>query len=221
MELVEAIESRRSIRGYKPDPIPKQVLSDLLQIAVRAPSALNMQPWKFIVVAGEALERLKRASMEKFESGETPHPEMPLPTPAGVYRERQVALAVQLFQALGIAREDKEKRNEWMKTGIRFFDAPAAIIISVDNELSSGLSLLDVGSVSQTIALTALIYGLGTCIEDQGVFYPEVVREVTGIPESQRIIISMSIGYPDWDFPTNKVETGREPAESCTTWCGT
>ena len=221
MELVEAIESRRSIRGYKPDPIPKQVLSDLLQIAVRAPSALNMQPWKFIVVAGEALERLKRASIEKFESGEAPHAETPVESYTGVYRERQVALAVQLFQALGIARGDREKRSEWAKKGIRFFDAPAAIIISIDNSLTSGLSLIDIGSVSQTIALIALNYGLGTCIEDAGVLYPEAVREVTGIPESQKIIISLSIGYHDWDFPTNKVESAREPAENCTTWCET
>lgn len=81
--------------------------------------------------------------------------------------------------------------------------------------------ILDIGAVTQTIALIALNYGLGTCIEDQGVFYPEVVREVTGIPQSQKIIISLAIGYPDWDFPANRVEAGREPAENCTTWCGT
>lgn len=220
MELIEAIKSRRSIRGYKSEPVPEQVLRDILRTAVRAPSAVNVQPWKFTIVVGEALERLNRASMERFESGEPPHPEMPLPAPSGIYKERQVALAIQLFQALGIAREDKEKRTDWMKKGIRFFDAPAAIIISVDSSLGSGLSLLDVGIVSQTIALVALHYGLGTCIEDQGVFYPEAVREVTGISESDKIIISLAIGYPDWDFPTNKVVSAREPAENCTNWCG-
>ena len=220
MELIEAIQSRMSVRGYKPEPVPKQILSDILETAVRAPSSVNRQPWKFTVVAGEVLERLNLASIERLEAGEATHPEVPIETVPGVYKERQVALAIQLFQALGITREDKEKRNEWLKKGIRFFDAPAAIIVTVDNEADSGLSLIDIGAVVQTIALAALNYGLGTCIEDQGVFYPETVRDVTGIPESQKIIIALAIGYTDWDYPTNKAQSSREPAENCTTWCG-
>ena len=69
---------------------------------------------------------------------------------------------------------------------------------------------LDIGAVMQTICLAALHYGLGTCIEDQGVMYPAVLRKFAGIPESRRIIISIAVGYPDWDFPANKVESARE-----------
>jgi len=221
MEVIEAIRARKSIRGYKAEPVPMQVLNDILQAAVRAPSALNTQPWKLTVVTGEVLERIKRANIERFELGETPHPEVPLETYTDVYRKRQVDLAIQLFQIMGIAREDKEKRNEWTKRGYRFFDAPAVIIISVDKSLGSEHSMLAVGAVSQTIALAALDYGLGTCIQDQGIFYPEVARRATGLPESQRMVICLTIGYPDWDFPANKLESSREPAENCTTWCGT
>ena len=118
---------------------------------------------------------------------------------------------------MGIAREDKEKRAEWMRKGIRFFDAPAAIIISVDNSLGPAAQF-DVGTSPQTIALTALNYGLGTCIQGQGVMYPDVIEKLAGISESKdRIIMASTIGYPDWDFPANKVQSGRESIENSTT----
>jgi nitroreductase len=72
----------------------------------------------------------------------------------------------------------------------------------------------------QSICLAALSRGLGTCIEDQGVMYPDVIRRFAAVPESKRIVIAIAIGYPDWDFPANKVETAREPVDSITSWCG-
>ena len=221
MEVVEAIRARKSIRGYKADPVPRQILNDILQTAIRAPSGMNTQPWKFTVVTGEVLEELRRANIEKFEAGEAPHPDVPIDSFTDIYRKRQVEVGVQLFQLMGIAREDKEKRDQWTRKGFRCFDAPAVIMISVDRSLGVDRSMMAVGAVAQTIALAALSYGLGTCIQDWGVLYPEVVRRLTGIAESERIVICLSIGYPDWDFPANKLESTREPVENCTTWCGT
>jgi hypothetical protein len=106
-----------------------------------------------------------------------------------------------------------------MQRGFRFFDAPAAIILSVDKSLDESC-LLDIGTISQTICLTALNYGLSTCIEDQGIMFPEVVRKFTHIPDSERIILSIAIGYPDWSLPANKLESKREPIGSTITWCG-
>jgi len=113
-----------------------------------------------------------------------------------------------------------EKRSGWMERGFRYFNAPAAIIISVDRLLHYPRPLFDIGAVTQNICLTALSYGLGTCIGNQGITYPEVLHQFTGIPESKRIIISIAIGYPNWDFPANKVVSTREPLEHITTWCG-
>ena len=121
---------------------------------------------------------------------------------------------------MGITREDKEGRAEWTQRGYRFFDAPAAIILSVDRSLEELKAMMDIGSFVQTICLTALSYGLGTCIQDQGIMFPEVVRKFTHIPESKRIAISIAIGYPDWDFPANKLESKREPVESFVAWHG-
>jgi nitroreductase len=219
MDLIEAIKSRKSIRGYKPDPVPKQVLKEILEIATRAPSSMNTQPWEFTVIAGGIMDQIKQANVGKFNAGERPQLEVTRGEYTGKYRDRQVALAVQLFQLMGIAREDREKRIEWMRRGFRFFDAPAAIIISMDKSIGQG-GQFDIGAVSQTIALVALNYGLGTCIQGQGIMYPEVIRKFTGIPDSKYIVIALSVGYPDLDFPANKIRSNREAAESVTNWCG-
>ncbi len=181
---------------------------------------MNAQPWEIAVVAGEALDNIKRGNVEMAASGAMPNHDRPSQVREGVYKKRQVDLAIQLFQLMGIAREDKAKRAEWTQRGFRFFDAPAAIILYVDKLLGESGPLMDIGSLAQTICLAALNYGLGTCIEGQGVTYPDVVRRYTGIPQSKRIIICIAIGYPDWEFPANKLESKREPVDSITTWCG-
>lgn len=222
MDIVEAIKTRKSIRNFKPDPVPKETLREILEIASRAPSAMNTQPWEFIVLSGDVLENIRRGNVEKLNSGTLPHPEHSVvgwPSDS-VYRQRQVELAKQLFHLMEISREDKKKRAEWMERGFRYFDAPAAIIALSDRSLSEAGPLMDVGAVMQNICLAALNYGLGTCIEDQGVMYPDVVRKFADISESKRIIIAIAIGYPNWDFPANRVQTTREPVESITTWCG-
>jgi len=222
MDVIEAVKKRKSIRGYKPDPVPKEVLKQILELVSHAPSAMNTQPWEFTVLTGDVLENVKRSNVELLNSGEPPNPEhVVVGWPReSVYRQRQVNLAKQLFQLMDIPREDKEKRSKWLERGFRYFDAPAAIIISTDRCLSESGPLLDIGALIQTICLTALHFGLGTCIEDQGTMYPEVLRKYVHIPESKRIIVAIAIGYPDWDFPANKLETEREPVKNVTTWLG-
>ncbi len=219
MDVIEAIRTRKSIRCYRPDPVPREVLAEILQIASRAPSSMNTQPWEFTVIAGDVLERIKQANVDKFNAGEPGDLGWEIERFKDKCRERQVAVAIQLFKSMGIAREEREKRTDWERRGFRYFDAPAAIIISVDKE-HLPRTQFDIGAVSQTIVLVALKYGLGTCIHDQGITYPDVLRELAGIPESKQMIISLSIGYPDGDFPANKVESAREPIDSITTWRG-
>jgi len=222
MEIVEAIRARKSIRAFKPDPIKKEMVKEILEIATRAPSGTNTQPWEFFVLTGEVLEKVKEANVEHLKSGTPPNPEISfaISNPDTVYQKRRVELTKQLFQLMDIAREDKEKRTAWLERGFRYFDAPVAIIISVDRLLSEEGPLIDIGSVMQTICLTALNYGLGTCIEYQGVMYPEALRQYAGIPESKRILAAIALGFPDWDFPANKLESTRELVDNITTWCG-
>lgn len=220
MDVAEAILTRKSVRRFKPVPIPDEVLRSVIQTALRAPSGMNSQPWGITVVTGGALEKLRRANVALLQAGVPPQAEAPHVPFEGVYRQRQVELAIQLFKLMGITREDKEKRADWTQRGYRYFDAPAAIILTMEKTLDkSAMSVMDIGSLSQTICLAALQYGLGTCIEDQGVMYPQVAREITGIPESRRIMIAIAIGYPDPDFPANRIESTREPIEKTVTWC--
>jgi len=222
MDVIEAVKNRKSIRGYKPDPVAKEVLEEILESARWAPSAMNTQPWEFTILTGDVLENIKRRNVELLNSEAPPNPEHVVvgwPTES-IYRQRQVNLAKQLFQLMDIPREDKEKRAKWQERGFRYFDAPVAIIVSVDRCLSETGPLLDIGAAIQTICLTALHFGLGTCIEDQGTMYPDVLRKYAHIPESKRIVMAIAIGYPDWDFPANKLQTEREPVKNMTSWLG-
>jgi len=220
MDLLESIKLRRSIRSFKPDPVPKQTLVELLEVATRAPSNLNTQSWELTILGGRILDELKRANLEQASLGVGPHPDVPVIPIVGPSRQRQIELAIQLFSAQGISREDREKRGDWYKKMLRFFDAPNAIIISVDKSTAGGWSIFNIGALSQTIALAAQEYGLGTCIERVVIDYPEVVRRITGIPEAKEIIIGIAIGYPDWNHPVNRVRSKREPLEIVTAWQG-
>jgi nitroreductase len=221
LEVLQAIKSRRSIRGYKSVPVPKETLAQVLEIASYAPSANNIQPWEFIVLGGEALDELKRSLQEKLGSRAEAHPDFePGRPPTGVYRSRQVELGKSLFQLMGIARDDREKRKQWLLKMVRFFDAPNAIIIATDAEVSGHLTTFAIGAISQNIALAAVNLGLGTCIENAVVLYPEVIRRIVGIPQSKRIVIGIADGYPDWDFPANRVQVSHEPLANTTSWHG-
>ena len=199
MDILDAIRERRSIRCYKPDPVPKEVIRRILDIAARAPSAMNTQPWEFFVLTGEPFRKIREGCADKLCAGEMPNPEYHVVgwKNDSIYRVRQVDLAKHIFQIMSIPRNDNAKRAAWMERGFRYFDAPAAIVIAVDKTLSEMGPAMDVGAAMQNICLAALHFGLGTCIHDQGVMYPEVVKKHGGIPKSKRLMIAISIGYPD------------------------
>jgi len=183
---------------------------------------MNTQPWEFVVIGGDVLTRMKQAIVAKLKAGEPMSHEHQV---VGwgrdtVYRQRQVDLAKQIFHHMAIAREDREKRDQWLERGFRFFDAPAGILLLTDKALGEAGPLLDLGAVMQNICLAALDFGLGTCIEDQAVSYPRIIREMAAIPETKRIVIAIAIGYPDWTFPANQVISQREPIDRLTTWLG-
>ncbi|MCX5838664.1 MAG: nitroreductase [Deltaproteobacteria bacterium] len=222
MDIIEAIYQRKSIRGFKSDPVSRDILTKILDAACRSPSAVNTQPWEFIVLTGDVLDRVRVAIIDKLNKKEPMHPEHHIvnwPNDS-IYRERQVDLAKKLFQLMDIRREDREKRAVWLERGFRFFDAPIGILILTDKSLGDVGPLLDLGAAMQTLCLAALNFGLGTCIEDQGVLYPEVLRKIAQIPENKKIIIAIAMGYPDWDFPANALVNSRESLDNNTRWMG-
>jgi nitroreductase len=220
MDVFEAVRTRKSIRGFKNDPVPKEILAEILEISTRAPSSDNSQPWEIFVLTGESLDSIRKENLEAFEEEMNSPREGSSTGYQPVYRKRQIKLAVQLYQLMDIAREDREKRLDWMKRGFRFFDAPVGIILTADESLDNETAASDNGGLAQTICLVALKNGLGTCIIQQGISYPAVIRRNAGIPESKRLCLAIALGYPDWEFPANRIESDREPLDVNTTWKG-
>jgi len=222
MDITDAIKTRKSIRKFKTDPVPQEIIREILETSVRAPSAENTQPWEFVVLGGTVLENIKKANVEKIRNYELPPKEMEhvmVTRPKdSIYRKRQVEIGKKLFELMGIAREDKDERGAWLERGFRYFDSPVAIVIMMDSSLPEPGAFLDIGMVTQNICLAALEYGLHTCIENQGVTYSDAIRKYADIPDSKKLVVAVALGYPDWDFPANSIESEREPIDNTVLW---
>lgn len=219
MELIEAILSRHSVRAYKPKPVPQRILKELLETCIRAPYWDNTQPWEFTVAGGKVMDELRKAVVQKSVEEAPTTSDIPSPTFSGRCQERSRESGRRLFEVLGIAREDTEKRRQWRLTGSRFFDAPNVIIFYIDRSLGV-YSIMDVGILMQTIMLAAQNYGLGTCSMFRAVRWPEELRRILNIPESKLIVCGVAIGYPDMDAPQNRFRSGRDPLEAFVDWRG-
>ena len=222
MDFETLVSERRSIRGYKPDPVPKEIIQDVIDIAKRAPSSMNTQPWYFHVVTGEPLERIRKGNSELMAAGNKPQREIPAHSECqGVHRERQVEIAVQLFEAMGIERDDKERRLDWVMRGFRQFDAPVSIVMTYDKILEPAtISHFDLGAVTYGLVLAAWTRGLGTVINGQGIMQSAVVREHAKIPDDQVIMTCIAMGYPNDEFAANHVKSRRTPNEAIVTYTG-
>lgn len=222
MDYEEIALDRRSIRGYKKDPIPREILEEIIHIAKHAPSSMNTQPWHFHVLTGEPLERIRKGNTEKMMAGSSVDREIKLNHGyEGPHRERQIEIAVQLFEAMGIARDDKERRLDWVMRGFRQFDAPVSIVITVDKALADDtIAHFDCGAATYGLVLAAWSKGIGSVINGQGIMQSSVVRENANIPEDQVIMTCVAMGYPDDSFVANDVKSRRSPNEQVASFIG-
>ena len=222
MNYEDIAQARRSIRGYKSDPIPREILEEIIHIAKQAPSSMNTQPWHFHVLTGEPLERIRKGNTEKMMAGSSVDREIKLNHGyEGLHRERQVEIAVQLFEAMGIARDDKERRMDWVMRGFRQFDAPVSIVITVDKALADDtIAHFDCGAATYGLVLAAWSKGIGSVINGQGIMQSSVVRENANIPEDQVIMTCVAMGYPDETFVANDVKSRRSPNDKVASFIG-
>ena len=223
MEFDEVVLGRRSIRGYKQEPVPKQVIEEVLELAVRAPSSMNTQPWHLYVVTGEVLDKIRKGNTERNVSGVPPSREIKTPNRCyeGLHRERQIEIAVQLFKKMGIERDDTEGRQDWVLRGFRQFDAPFCVVVTFDKELlDDDISKFDCGGIVNALVNAGWSKGLGAVINSQGIMQSPVVREYAGIPDEQVIMICVAMGYPDETFPANEVVSNRRPISEVATFVG-
>jgi len=225
MDIVEAIQQRKSTRAFKSGPVPQEILKEIMELALRAPSWANTQPWEFAIVTGKKLEEIRQAFVEKAE--EEPNPDIPRPLEfPEPYDTRRRVLGRKVLELKGISREDKEKRRWWLLQGLRLFEAPCVIYIYIDRSFylqGGGLNawpMFDCGLVAGNIMLLATRYGLGTIAQIQAVVYPDVLKRMLGIPDSKLIVLGIAVGYPDQDDPVNQLCSEREPLDNVSTWYG-
>jgi nitroreductase len=213
LEFETLVQTRRSVRGYQDKPVPREVIEEIIQVAKGAPSSMNTQPWHLYVVTGEPLDRIRNGNTKNMVAGIKPQRDFPTKE-EGIHRQRQIEIAVQLFEAMGIERDDKAKRTDWVMRGFRQFDAPVSIVLTYDKILEpAAIAQFDLGAISYGICLAAWERGLGTVINGQGVMQTPVVREHAGIPDDQSILTCIAMGYPNDEFSANSVKSRRAEAE--------
>lgn len=207
-----AIASRRSVRGYLPRPVERAQVERLLDLAARAPSGTNMQPWRVIALAGPELERFREglvaAQRAEGAAAEWAYYPSPMPEP---YLSRRRAVGWDLYGRLGIGRGDREKAQAHLENNLRFFGAPVGLICVIDRALAIG-SWIDYGMFLQTLALAARAEGLDTCPMAIFADYPKPIRTLLDLPESDTIVCGMALGYEDKAAPANALRTPRVPA---------
>ena len=222
MELEQAMRGRRSIRGFLDKPVPRETLEEIIALANRAPSSMNTQPWHLHVLTGAPLEAVRQGNSERMLAGVPPVREISAHAAyEGPHRERQIEIAVQLFEAMGIERHDKEMRQDWVMRGFRQFDAPVSIVVCLDKALAEDtIGHFDLGAVTYGLTLAAWSKGFGCVINGQGIMQSPVVREHASIPDDQVIMTCVAIGWPDDSFEANSVVSRRRPVENLTRFVG-
>ena len=209
-DVFDAARTRRSIRAYKADPVPREVLRDMVAVARHAPSGSNIQPWRVHVLSGSTLKRVGEAIKQAFLAGEREHRDYEYYTDP-VYepylaRRRQCGWG--LYGTLQIGRGDYERSKAYRARNYEFFGAPAGLVFTIDRGLEKG-SWLDYGMFLQTIMLAARARGLHTCAEASIASYPDVVRRELGLTEDWIVICGMAVGYADPDDVINTFQPPR------------
>jgi|TARA_Y100000780_G_scaffold72553_1_gene65015 hypothetical protein len=210
--LADALRSRRSVRGFLDKPVPEETLKAIFELAQLAPSNCNIQPWKVFVASGEVRDELRRRMVEKVTAGVPMEPDFEPNAGkfSGVYRQRQVDCAVELYNNMGIARDDKPGRMRAQLRNFELFDAPHVVFIGMEREFGPTVAL-DVGMYIQSLMLAMTAYGVGSCAQGSMRYFPNDVREIFGEPASTAILVGISFGYEDPDVAANRTRVGRAP----------
>lgn len=211
-----AITSRRSIRRFLPTPVPVATVEAILDIAARAPSGTNMQPWRGYALAGEAKDQLVAAVQAVFDAEEPGHVQEVQYYPDSFfepYLSRRRTVGWGLYGLLGITKGDSARMKAQHRRNFQFFDAPVGLIFTIDRRLATG-SWLDYGMFLQNIMTAARGRGLDTCAQAAWSHYHRAIRPVLGLEDVETVVCGMALGYADPDAPENQLATERTPART-------
>ncbi|CAE7866522.1 cnbA [Symbiodinium microadriaticum] len=222
MKVSEALRTRKTIRAFKTDPVPLDTIKQILELAKRAPSGGNLQPWHVHVITGEPMQKLVETVFEKMPEkpmGEGAEYNIYPPKLKQPYSDRRFDIGERMYATLGIEREDRAGRLTWFANNFRFFGAPAAMIFSIDKQMCEG-QWSDLGMFIQSIMLVAREFGLHTCPQEAWAIWQGTIREMFDIPEDRMVFCALGIGYADETAPVNRLESPRAPLEEFVEFTG-
>lgn len=218
--VTDAVAKRKSTRAFLPDPIPEAVIREVLEKALRAPSGGNVQPWHLHVLTGSSMERFRadlEMKMEENPLGEEPQYAV---YPEGLidpYRTYRYNVGEEMYALLGISRDEKLKRLEWLQNNYRFFGAPAAAFCFIDRSMGPP-QWSDLGMYLQTAMLLFEEAGYATCAQEAWSRWPAFVSGFVGTPEEQMLFCGLAIGKEDTSAPVNQLRTSRASFQDAVTF---
>jgi nitroreductase len=213
MDVAEAVRRRISTRAFRPDPVPGSVLREILELAQRAPSGGNLQPWRVYALGGAPLAEFK--GLVATTPMEEPEYEV---YPANLwdpFRTRRFVCGEDLYASIEIPRDDRPARFRQLAKNTEFFGAPAGLFICLDRQLGPP-QWSDLGMFMQTLMLLAAERGLATCAQEFWARYPKTVAKFIGLPDDHMLFSGMALGYADETQPINQWRTRRDPFDA---WC--
>jgi nitroreductase len=219
MRVSEAIQSRRSMRTFKPDPVPRETLQWIVDVACRAASNGNLQPWKLYITSGAARLRLSAAILAAMDAGEPDSREYDVYPRVfrDVYDHRRKTVGKQLYTILGVPRGDAAGMERQFRLNYEFFGAPVGMMLCIDRDMGDG-QWIDLGIFLDNLMLLAREKGLHTCPQAAFGRYQKIVRRELAIPEEQIVVCGLAVGYADENAAPNNLVTERAPATDWARW---
>jgi len=220
--VAEAIATRRSVRAFRPDPVPESVVRDILDRARRAASGGNLQPWKLHVLAGSARDALVEAVAQRVAEGalgDEPEYDIYPRSLSEPYRSRRMRVAMQLYDLVGVARDDRAARAREMAKNYSFFGAPVGMIVSIDRQMGPP-QFCDLGLFLANVMLLARERGLHTCPQEAWSVWGRTIRRVVGVPDSDLVFCGVALGHADEGAPVNTLYSERAEVDQFARFSG-
>ena len=216
-QLEQTAKARWSCRAYKPDPVPNDIITEIVETAQHAPSWCNAQPWQLVITQGQETERFRTALYE-HAGGAAPQPDMEWPKEyPGVYGERRRACGWQLYDAVGIVKGDRDASAQQMMENYRLFGAPHVAILHSPTDLGA-YGAMDCGGFVSMFCLAAQAMGIATIPQAAIAAQAPFVRDWFQIEKDRTILCAISFGYADMDHPINAFRTDREDVQNVIEW---
>ena len=215
MDLLKVINERKSIRAFKTDPVPREKIEEILNLTIHAPSAINLQPWEFIILTGEEKERLGRRLIKAYREKQIscgPGNVKPLPKTIAKRGAKTLELMNPFFEEMGL------NSDKFINEGsCNFYGAPVAILICQDDSFPKA-RFVDIGLVLAYFILVAHEFGLATCPIGLITAYEDEIKDLLNIPENKNVVIGVALGYPNRDIPINHFKSPRDDLEKFVRW---